>query len=418
VAAADSSGRRKHHSGAVSGYRPSVQEAAIGSHSTGAASAAWREPPLLPRAPRHGTRLTEGSARVAGRMSSAPAGSVARRPQRHVPASEARADQLRRGPAVALPPPHWRGALAGLPLRGGGRGPGLGGPGAQRLRDLRLGPGALAPPLQSTAQAALATGDHRRAAVAAGAGAQVAAHRGGVDAEVVGDHGGRLSGVGQAPGGVDPLGQRELEDQRAGRKAGGLERLAEAAEVVTQRVRRRPARPLALPPGRPLVVEPERARRAGRPLVGARRLAPSPPSSRPGRRGSARRSSAAWAVTASTGRMPPAGRGWPAGGWAREPNIAGRTPARRPLGGVEWWAPRSEIGAENGRNPPVIRPYRQHRPGTADPVQSRLASGIVRPRRSSQGLHGKEGLVIVGTWNLENLFRPGEQRRAQRRAGL
>jgi hypothetical protein len=160
------------------------------------------------------------------------------------------------------PPSLRRGALAGLPLRGGGRDPDLGGQDAQRLHELRLRPGALAPPLQSTAQAALATGDHRRPASAAGAGAQIAAQGGGVHAEVVRDHRGRLSGSGPAPGGLDPLRQRELEDQRRSRKAGGLERLAEAAEVVAKRVCSRPARPVALPPACPLV---GRLGSAGRP---------------------------------------------------------------------------------------------------------------------------------------------------------
>lgn len=52
----------------TSSWRSQSATSKIGSHSTGAASAALRDPPLLPGAPRHWTRLMEGSARVAGRM--------------------------------------------------------------------------------------------------------------------------------------------------------------------------------------------------------------------------------------------------------------------------------------------------------------------------------------------------------------
>jgi endonuclease/exonuclease/phosphatase family metal-dependent hydrolase len=36
-----------------------------------------------------------------------------------------------------------------------------------------------------------------------------------------------------------------------------------------------------------------------------------------------------------------------------------------------------------------------------------LGSGIRAAAGQPLALHGKEGLVIVGTWNLESLFRPG-----------
>lgn len=42
-----------------------------------------------------------------------------------------------------------------------------------------------------------------------------------VNAEIVGDDRGRLAGGGQAPGGLDPVRQGELEDDRAGTEPGG-----------------------------------------------------------------------------------------------------------------------------------------------------------------------------------------------------
>jgi hypothetical protein len=63
-----------------------------------------------------------------------------------------------------------------------------------------------------------------------------------------------------------------------------------------------------------------------------------------------------------------------------------RTIAPRRIGG-------SKLGdwGRTGRKPPVIEPYRQDRPKTADPGQSRMGSGIVRPG-AARGLDGKEGV--------------------------
>jgi hypothetical protein len=113
----------------------------------------------------------------------APARPVARRQQGALPASEARADQLNgraSGPVLAAIRA-WRAGRS--PLRGAGRGAGLGRPGAQRGDDLRAAPGALPTPLQRAAQAALGIRDDRRAAAAAGAGAHVVADGGRVDAQ-------------------------------------------------------------------------------------------------------------------------------------------------------------------------------------------------------------------------------------------
>lgn len=129
---------------------------------------------------------------------------------------------------------------------------------------------------------------------------------------------GRFARGEEAPGGLDSLGSDGSNTSGRAGEAGGRERLAAVSEVGAKGVRPRPARPLALPPGRPLVVETEGASGAGRPLV---RASGSPVcrARRAGRRGSAPRSSAAGASRTSSRRVPVgvtegsagAGSSWP-----------------------------------------------------------------------------------------------------------
>src|SRR3954447_7438301 len=203
----------------------------------------------------------------------APIGRPASSLQGMGPRAEMRAHGHVTGPARKLARPLSASIAARVPLLKPRRSAGFLAPGSdRRYHLLPRKPGLIASPGRAS-RAALG-GDYSDPTIKASSGAQVVAHGSRRDLEDGSDRRSAEAGASHALSGLDALAATKAGGHSAARpKACSVKSYGPASEVSADRLRARPARVLALPPGD--TPRPQTKHISGRrgPFVGARRLA-------------------------------------------------------------------------------------------------------------------------------------------------